>query len=472
MRDRLLELLRKHGWNATSFQVVETDFQYWFEDDAAVAYIDTGGAWVVAGSPIASVEDVGEVAERFIEHAKRNRKRVAFFAVEPRFLWRTGALASLQIGEQPTWDPHAWVERHRGHRGLKEQLRRARAKGVVVEHVPSNLAAGAQRANLERLITRWAATRVMPPMSFLVALEPFVVPEERRYYVANVRNNVIGLLVAVPVYDRGGWFFEDILRDPCAPNGTTESLIDFAMRDVAGDGCTFVTLGLAPLAGDERWLRVARSAMRGFYNFDGLRAFKAKLRPEHWTPIYLAWPRGRMPIAVLFDALDAFAGGHIFRFALRATLRAPSPVLGTLGVLLIPWTIALTLADTKRWFPSRRVQLSWAAFDVAMFAALVSLSRKWRRPLATAACAAATVDGILTTAQAIRYNRARDALVIAAAIAAPFAAAAILFGGLRTRYTSPRDERFSAAIGSPAVSLLHGRRAHTRRRARQRAQNS
>ena len=472
MRDRLLELLHKHGWNATSFQAVETDFQYWFEDDAAIAYIDTGGAWVVAGSPIAAVEDVGEVAERFIEHAKHNRKRVAFFAVEDRFLSRTGALASLLIGQQPTWDPRTWIERHRGHRGLKEQLRRARAKGVVVERVPSNIAAGEQRAELERLIARWAATRVMPPMSFLVALEPFVVPEERRYYVARVDERAIGLLVAVPVFDRSGWFFEDILRDPAAPNGTTESLIDFAMRDVATDGCSFVTLGLAPLSGDEPWLRAARKLMRGFYNFEGLRTFKAKLRPDHWSPIYLAWPRGRTPIGVLFDALDAFAGGHVFRFALRATFRAPAPVLAALGVLLIPWTIALTIADTKRWFPSRRVQLSWAAFDVVMCVALLSLSRKWRRPLAIAACAAATGDGVLTTAQAIRYNRARDAIVVAAAIAAPFVAAAILFGGLRTRYTSPRDERFSAAIGSSAVSLLHRRGTDARRRARQRAQSS
>jgi hypothetical protein len=44
----LLSLLKKYGWNATSFQVVETDFRYWFDDDgdAAVAYLDTGGAWV------------------------------------------------------------------------------------------------------------------------------------------------------------------------------------------------------------------------------------------------------------------------------------------------------------------------------------------------------------------------------------------------------------------------------------------
>ncbi len=439
----LLDLLKRHGWNATSFQSVESDFEHWFDDDAAVAYIDTGGAWVVAGSPIAAIGRVREVAARFIAAAHARKKRVAFFAVEPRFLDATG-LPAIQIGEQPWWDPRKWEELHRGHRSFREQLRRARRKGATVERITPAAACGDMRPELERLIQRWLASRMMPPMSFLVALEPFVEAGERRYYVARAGESAIGFLVAVPVYDRGGWFFEDIIRSPAAPNGTAELLIDAAMRDAASDGCPFVTLGLAPLAGEKRWLQVTRWLMRGFYNFEGLRSFKAKLRPHGWTPIHLAWPAGRTAAGSLFDALDAFAGGHIFRFTLRAVLRAPAPMLATLGMLLIPWTIVMSLAETRRWFPSRFVQLSWCLFDIAMSSALLSLSARWRRPLAIAACAAAAADGILTTAQAVTYNArklrgVRDALIIAAAIAAPLAAAAILFGGLKHRSASIQE---------------------------------
>src|SRR5690606_21071121 len=58
-RWRVLELLRRHGWNTTSFQVLERGFAYWFHPDldACVAYVDTGRAWVAAGAPIAGVED-------------------------------------------------------------------------------------------------------------------------------------------------------------------------------------------------------------------------------------------------------------------------------------------------------------------------------------------------------------------------------------------------------------------------------
>lgn len=434
---RLLPLLRRHGWNATSFQVVETDFCYWFEDDAAVAYLDTGSAWVVAGAPIAAIDEAEAVSRRFAARAARAGKRVVFFAVEERFL-SVAPMPSLLIGEQPWWNPQEWVARHRGHRGVKEQLRRARAKRVEVERVPSSVAAGEMRGELERLIARWLQSRVMPPMSFLVALEPFVIADERRYYVARNDGRAVGLLVAVPVYDRGGWFFEDILRDPCAPNGTAELMIDAAMRDVAADGSTFVTLGLAPLSGNARWLRLTRRLMRGFYNFEGVRAFKAKLRPDGWMPIYLAWPAGNGAAGAVRDTLDAFAGGRLARFTLRAVFRAPPPVMFALGALLIPWTFALTAAETRRWFPSRRVQLAWGAFDAAMATALLSLARKWRRPLAIATAIAAAGDGILATIEASRYNLPRkrtfgETLLIAAAVIAPFAAAAIMAGGLRAR---------------------------------------
>ena len=55
-----------------------------------------------------------------------------------------------------------------------------------------------------------------------------------------------------------------------------------------------MTLGLVPLAGRRRaWLRAARRLGRALYDFDGLRAFKAKLAPRAWDPIFLAYPPGR-----------------------------------------------------------------------------------------------------------------------------------------------------------------------------------
>ena len=82
-----------------------------------------------------------------------------------------------------------------------------------------------------------------------------------------------------------------------------------------------LTLGLAPLAGDvARWLRFARWAGGPFYDFEGLRRFKAKLKPHVWEPVYLCTVSGSRLVA-LRDSLRAFAGGSLVGFATRTLFR-------------------------------------------------------------------------------------------------------------------------------------------------------
>ena len=57
----------------------------------------------------------------------------------------------------------------------------------------------------------------------------------------------VGFLSLVPIYARDGFFLEDLIRTPMAPNGTTETLIDEAMRMLANEDKSYAILGLSPL---------------------------------------------------------------------------------------------------------------------------------------------------------------------------------------------------------------------------------
>ena len=222
-RERALALLRRYGWNATSFQILEPGFLYWFDaDDACVAYLDTGRAWVAAGAPIAGPERAPEVALNFVAAASAHRRRACFFGTEDRFA-TAAPFAAMRIGEQADWDPLAWDETLRATRSLREQIRRSRAKGVVVRAFDPHLFAeptGEPRTNVDRLIARWEAARPMPPMGFLVQMHLHTELAERRFFTATQGGELVGFLSMVPVFARRGWFVEDLVRLPEAPNGT------------------------------------------------------------------------------------------------------------------------------------------------------------------------------------------------------------------------------------------------------------
>ena len=232
-------------------------------------------------------------------------------------------------------------------------------------------------------------------MAFLVALEPFHLPAEHRYFVAERGGRVVELLSAVPVYARRGWLIEDVLRSRRAPNGTTEALIDALMRDVADSD--FVTLGLAPLSGSMApFLRVARLVSSPLFDFEGLRRFRQRLRPSHWESVWLLYPRSEWALGHLVESLRAFAGGSLIRFALRSIARGPSGPPWALALPLVPWTLLLaTLALVGRsdlvGF-SRAALVGWVGFDALLSVQLLRSAQRPRRGRLAVSASAAILD--------------------------------------------------------------------------------
>lgn len=347
-RAPLLALVRRYGWNATSFQALDDGFRCWFaDDDAGVAYTDTGAAWVAAGAPVTDPQRFASVSAAFVRAARAARRRACFFATERRFIERT-PLGATRIGEQPTWDPAAWEAILGGAATLRSQLRRARAKGVVARAVaPAGLAEpdSAARRAVDRLVARWLATRRLAPMGFLVEAERVNVSEHARYFVAERGASLVGFAVAVPIFARAGWMLQHLLRDPEAPNGTSELLVDAVMSAAAGEGVRLATMGLAPLSGPlHPALRVARRVGAGLFDFEGLRSFKAKFRPDKWDPIYLSYPTSARSSTAgaalaIYDTLTAFARGGLLRFGMQSVRRT---VPGSRATPAAPvWTPAL-----------------------------------------------------------------------------------------------------------------------------------
>ncbi len=334
--ERLLELVREHGRNLHAFMVLEPGLQVWYTPDgrAAVAYADRGGHWVAAGSPLCAVERVAEVTQAFLNAADRAGRVAVFFGVSDRFAERLEGLPVdvLPIGQAPIWDPREWTETVGRAKKLRNRLRRGERLGLCprLADVRELTVGQPLRDAMQALTEQWTQAHALPPMGFVVTLELFQHPAERRYIVIEHDDLLAGFAVCVPVSGQDGWLVEDMMVAPNAPAGTGETLVDAAMRQLASEGAAMVSLGLCVLAGLQTTrndhpvlmaiLRTSGRLMGGLYNFDGLYRFRNKMRPAQWQTVYLVSNR-RMTVWTLRAVLMAFAQGWIPRFAMRVVGR-------------------------------------------------------------------------------------------------------------------------------------------------------
>jgi phosphatidylglycerol lysyltransferase len=346
--DRARELVLQYGWNATAYQILNPGIAHWFSaaKDAVIGYVRRSGVRVVAGAPVCAPERLRDVALEFAADARARGDRVCYFGAGARLeetLRRDGARGTVGLGAQPSWDPRRWgaIVARRG--SLRAQLNRARNKGAVVMRWSAERAENSPE--LARLLGEWLQGLGLPPLHFLIETDTIALTRDRRIFVAARGGIAVAYLVASPVPARRGWLIEQIVRGRGAPNGTSELLIDAAMRALSDEGAEYVTLGLAPLSRQSHWadptvpgwlrlvLRWVRAHGRRFYDFDGLDRFKTKFAPEAWEEIIAIDDRATFSMRALWAITAAFGGG--------------SPVT------LFARTIARAIAQEARWLARR-----------------------------------------------------------------------------------------------------------------------
>jgi len=398
-----LDALTRFGTDAVGFQGLESSIAWWYDDAppagtaAAQPYLDTGRSWIAVGRPLAAAGVTATAAARFSAAARAHGRRAVFFGVEA--LDAFAGFRTLALGLQSVLLPAQWPETLRRSRKLREQLRRARAKGVTVRIVDAiDLAPGTPlRDHVERLRMEWLGSRHMEAMTFLVAVEPFHAPAHHLYVVAERRGRPVQFLSAVPIPAARGWLFEDMLRGPEAPNGTTELVLDLALRTIA-DRAEWATPGLTPLAGGIAWwLEAARAAAAPLYDFDGLRRFRARLSPARWSTVWMVWDRGPAAL-VLLDVLRAFAGGRLVMFGIRSIVRHANGPPWAVAMPLVPWIgllvglLATGHAGALALAPAALA--GWIVFDIVLAWLMFRAASRPRARRLAALTMAAAVDAV------------------------------------------------------------------------------
>lgn len=334
--ERARRLVLAHGWNSTSYQIINPGIRHWFAEagDAVVGFVTCLGVRVAVGAPICRFERLAEVAAEFESDAARKGERVCYFGAETlleSLYLNSPKYTKMLLGAQPVWQPQNWSEIIASHKSLRAQLNRARNKGVTIVEWSAEKAC--DNPALLDCLRQWLAVKGLPPLHFMVETDTLGRLFDRRVFVAERNEEVVGFVLLSPVSRRKGWLFEQFVHKPDTPNGTVELMIDAAMRAIAEDGCDYATLGLAPLSTRAQivqfhnpfWLRVLLAWMRiharRFYNFDGLDAFKAKLKPANWEPVFAVSNESRLSPKTIYAIAAAFSKNAPVRLILGGLWR-------------------------------------------------------------------------------------------------------------------------------------------------------
>ena len=300
----LLRLYQLHGYNAHALVGISAGIRLWTcpETAGAVAYNEIGRVWLVPGDPLASAENLAQVSDCFLKKAHAEGRVVGFMPATQQFARYSNGLGlrAIKIGSAPYFDLATWAPR--GDRAKKaragvNQARRAGVRVTEVVDVDERLVRETACLCKSWLTTRRSAIR----FAWLFTVDLFQHKDRKKYFTARDANGkLVGFLAASPIPARNGWYLEDVLRSKNAPNGTTDLLVVEVLDSLKRDGARLATLGTTLMATEgvtDPDVHVCRVLSRLswsvagcfsiFYNFDGVRRFKAKFAPSWWESEYI-----------------------------------------------------------------------------------------------------------------------------------------------------------------------------------------
>ena len=334
----LLRLQTLYGYNPHSLVSIAPGALTWStpDIDGAIIYGEFSRVWLAAGDPLAPLEDMAELARQFGVFAKQKNRMVAFVPTSSEFAHAVAPrdFVAVKCGASPYFDLQNWNPRGDCAKKMRAGVNQARRAGVEVEMISESVDAALKKETAQ-LCRRWLdMRRAATTFGWLIALDPFLHSEHKKYFAARVDGKLVGFLAASPIPRRKAWYLEDVLREPDAPNGTSTLLVFEALAKLKAEGATLATLGTTPLTTEGpddlrgghpmvlRTLDMASRHLGGFYNFEGLHRFKARFVPSWWESEYILSQRGvTIPPRVGHAIVRALVPGGLTQILTRQALR-------------------------------------------------------------------------------------------------------------------------------------------------------
>ncbi len=264
---------------------------------AFLMYGVSGKQWVVMGEPVGPAAEAEALCWKLKEMASLSNARLSFYQISPKMLPLVIdlGLRPFKIGEEACVDVAAFDLAGKKGYGFRQTLRRFEGLDAAFE-VLSPQDTGPVMARLKAVSDAWLKTKGAKEKSYSLGCFRPDYMSLTPVAVIRIGGEIMAFANLWPTDDRTTLSLDLMRYDPEAPASIMEYLF-LRLIDYARDhGYRHFSLGLAPLAGLEArplsgaWAKIATVIYElggDFYNFEGLRAYKEKFRPD-WQPRYFA----------------------------------------------------------------------------------------------------------------------------------------------------------------------------------------
>ncbi|SOC14123.1 phosphatidylglycerol lysyltransferase [Rhodobacter sp. JA431] len=275
-------------------------------------------SWIAMGDPVGDLRYFDDLGWDFVEAAQQANCRPVFYEISERQLPRMieMGLAAHKVGEEAVVNLSTFTLSGARFKSMRAAFNKAQREGLDVEvlqppHAPELI------EELRPISDAWLGDKVGHEKSFSVGrFDPIYL---RHFPIAVVRRAGKAIAFAsIMAPGSGQRVAVDLMRyRPEDASGMIEFLFLSLIAHYQAQGAQEFSLGMAPLAGlsarrtARLWSRFGALMFRhggAFYNFEGLRAFKAKFNPE-WRPRYIALPVGVSPMVAMADVTMLISGG-------------------------------------------------------------------------------------------------------------------------------------------------------------------
>src|SRR4051812_29229571 len=223
----LLRLQTLHGYNPHSLVSIAPGAQLWStpDIDGAIIYGEFGRVWLAAGDPLAARAERAELSNKFTAFARKSNRVVAFVPTTDAFAKEvvTRGFNAVKVGASPYFDLQTWNPRGDVAKKMRAGVNQAHRASVVFEKITS-VDDKLKKETAELCLNWLGSRRSATAFGWLVALDPFLHSDYKRYFPARIHGQMIGFLSASPTPPPKAWYREDVIRPRAAPQETATLL--------------------------------------------------------------------------------------------------------------------------------------------------------------------------------------------------------------------------------------------------------